>query len=246
MRVPLVPPRSSVRRPLAGHCARLPRTSHALAPRRPRGTQRTRRGASAPDRGRLGRRAAAGPPLRRHPTYHECAGMRARAGQTPHSPARSCARISLTASAWACARGLGRNPTAPRAAAPASHLLRVRGLGRHPTAPRAAALHAHAEAAVAHPRPERHAAADVGRRGASRAATARSTTTQHCCNTVQSVATELCVLQQSTILLLHSATRRRSTCCIAVQRCNLLQRSASPCCSAVQPAVKQQNLLQRI
>ena len=49
-----------------------------------------------------------------------------------------------------------------------------------------------------------------------------------CCSTVPSDATELCVLQPSTILLLPSAADRRSTCCSAVHRRHLSKRSAVP------------------
>ena len=80
------------------------------------------------------------------------------------------------------------------------------------------------------------------------------------CTTAQSDATEHCVLQQSTIPSLHSATRRRSCCGSAVQRCSLFCNSVAQqrnrfqyravSCSRSQPAVKQPtarcNLLWRL
>ena len=67
------------------------------------------------------------------------------------------------------------------------------------------------------------------------------------CTTAQSDATEHCVLQQSTFPSLHSATRRRSCCGSAVQRCSLFcnsvaqQRNRFQCravsCSRPRPAV---------
>ena len=74
------------------------------------------------------------------------------------------------------------------------------------------------------------------------------------CTTAQSDATEHRVLQQSTIPSLHSATRRRSCCGSAVQRCSLFcnsvaqQRNRFQCravsCSRPRPAVADHSPLQ--
>ena len=74
------------------------------------------------------------------------------------------------------------------------------------------------------------------------------------CTTAQSDATEHRVLQQSTILSLHSATRRRSCCGSAVQRCSLFCNSVAQqgnrfqcravSCSRPRPAVADHSPLQ--
>ncbi len=132
----------------------------------------------------------------------------------------------------------------------------VTGKSHHATALHAALHHAgcfsEAVSFVTHPLrpPQGRAASDsrervpyiVGPYGSPPPTLACSTTAQHCRTAAQSDATELCVLQQSTTLLLHSAARRCTTCLSAAVQPVATQCSSS--CSALQPAVAQLNSLQ--